>query len=231
MEAVSQGARPDVARRRQHRARRLPRRRRHQPGLCAQELPRHLGHRTRHRFHLHGQGERDVPAGGEAFADRQRDHRRQPAANVRHDRPPEPRFLRQPALDRTACAPGHRSRGCQHNHQPSRRGHRPRPARADRPADRDDRAGPGDVVLQLHRGAAGALLPAQDDPAHFQHRQAPVHRRRAHPGNDAGDRAGHSDREGLYARRHDASTAFGGHRRPRTRVRTAGRVPLIAPVR
>ncbi len=80
---------------------------------------------------------------------------------------------------------------------------------------------PVHVASDIRGGAAGIRPAAQADPPHLRHRAQPVPRRHAHPGDHAGDGAGHPHRQGLHARRCDAGTARRQRRRARSRIRTS----------
>src|SRR5436189_1033 len=75
--------------------------------------------------------------------------------------------------------------------------------RADR---RDGDTGSAPVLHHAGRLSAGDAAFAQDDPSHSPYQPGPVHRRRAHHGDDAGNAAGIAHRQGFYPRGFAART-------------------------
>ena len=180
---------------------------------------------------LHSEGICDLRVDRVAVVDRQFDHRREPAADVRQAVAAEYRLLRRPPFLRIHRPPDYRRRRRLGRDQSPHHGDRPRSDVADRPLHRDGDPGSDHVDRRLHHGAAGLLLPAQADPPRARHRAAAVHRRHAHHRNPAGSAAGHAHGQGFRPGRRDAAAARQKRRRGSARVRTRWRGSRTAPAR
>ena len=175
-----------------------------------------------HHPDLRAEGRGDLRTYRDPVADRQFDPRQQPAPAIRQADERKYRVLFRTAFVGISDTVEHRRRRGHAGPQSSDQRDRTRSAVADRAGrrDGDDRSLYG--TARLRGGAAGHAGAAQAGEAHQRPRAQPVLRHRRHHGNHAGIAAGHSHRQGLYARSGDAPAHRRQHHRGRAQRQQDG---------
>ena len=190
-----------------------------------------LGDHRGDRGDLHGQGNGDLRATGDPVTGRQQHRGECSKAHFRQDAANEGRILQPLAFVRIHRPPGlHRAVGQQRSQSPH---HHALARRADhcRSHHRHGVAGPAALALRADVRAARCGRGAQDWPSRAQDHGERVPGRNADDGVAAGDGAGHSHRQGLYARELHAQSAKPARSRVFRGPRTSSRASAPAPAR